>query len=67
MCVSISLSLSIYIYIYILHHTIAPAGSDSASTPAGDGGNGESRYTRSPLEDLRLFRPSPWKILRHYL
>ena len=24
-------------------------------------------YTRSPLEDSRLFGPSPWKILRHYL
>ena len=24
---------------------------------------GESPYTRSPLEDSRLFRPSPWKIL----
>ena len=26
-----------------------------------------SSYTRSPLEDSRLFGPSPWKILRHYL
>ena len=26
-----------------------------------------SRYTRSPLEDSRLFGPSPWKFLRHYL
>ena len=24
-------------------------------------------YTQSPLEDSRLFGPSPWKILRHYL
>ena len=24
-------------------------------------------YTRSPLEDSRLFGPSPWKVLRHYL
>ena len=24
-------------------------------------------YTRSPLQDSRLFGPSPWKILRHYL
>ena len=24
-------------------------------------------YTRSPLEDSRLFGSSPWKILRHYL
>ena len=24
-------------------------------------------YTRSPLEDSRLFGTSPWKILRHYL
>ena len=24
-------------------------------------------YTPSPLEDSRLFGPSPWKILRHYL
>ena len=24
-------------------------------------------YTRSPLEIYRLFGPSPWKILRHYL
>ena len=27
----------------------------------------DSAYTRSPLEDSRLFGPSPWKILRHYL
>ena len=26
-----------------------------------------NNYTRSPLEDSRLFGPSPWKILRHYL
>ena len=24
-------------------------------------------YIRSPLEDSRLFGPSPWKVLRHYL
>ena len=24
-------------------------------------------YTRSPLEDSRLFGPRPWKILRHYI
>ena len=24
-------------------------------------------YTRSPLEDSRLFGPSPWKISSHYL
>ena len=24
-------------------------------------------YTRSPLEDSRLFGPRPWKILRYYL
>ena len=27
----------------------------------------EAFYTQSPLEDSRLFGPSPWKILRHYL
>ena len=24
-------------------------------------------YTRSPLEDSRLFGRIPWKVLRHYL
>ena len=30
---------------------------------AGPGGSLGQRYTRSPLEDSRLFGPSPWKFL----
>ena len=32
-----------------------------------DGAKTHLEYTRSPLEDSRLFGPSPWKILSHYL
>ena len=55
----------IYIYIYIHTYLLdAPGGTrlhDVAVLPllARD----TNLYTRSPLEDSRLFGPSPWKIL----
>ena len=56
----------IYIYIYTKYRRL-PA----VHLGRGEGGRlpdrGALLYTRSPLEDSRLFGPSPWRILRHYL
>ena len=68
----------IYIYIYILYtyKIEVPRGPQDLPQRQQDPGGAGRRptqttqnrvYTRSPLEDSRLFGPSPWKILRHYL
>ena len=53
----------IYIYIYPTCPILPPSEIDSGAAlgvflQARRGNN----YTRSPLEDSRLFGPSPWKI-----
>ena len=60
----LSLSLSLYIYIYIYIYTCGPR----RALPRLHGPRAEGRlltqwYTRSPLEDSRLFGPRPWKLL----
>ena len=51
----IYICVCIYIYIYIyVHGGRVKLCADYAQSPY---------YTRSPLEDPRLFGPSPWKIL----
>ena len=41
-----------------------PASGPSEGRPLPEGRpDASSTYTRSPLEDSRLFGPSPWKIL----
>ena len=50
----------ICMYICMLVRNQGPLAGDADAGRAGAGG---ARYTRSPLEDSRLFGPSPWKIL----
>ena len=67
----------IYIYIYIhMYNTCIYLNHKSTPKPyrmqaerflGKQAVLGCSYYTRSPLEDSRLFGPSPWKILSHYL
>ena len=59
----INIILYIYIYIYI---TLSKARRLDVELEEGETRE-PATYTRSPLEDSRLFGPSPWKILRHYL
>ena len=54
----------IYIYIYIMYDMYSAYSGTAFRTYSVSYG---STYTQSPLEDSRLFGPSPWKILRHYL
>ena len=51
-----NLSLYIYVYIYIYICFIHLFKRPRITVP-------QKGYTRSPLEDSRLFGPSPWKIL----
>ena len=60
----------IYIYIYMCMYMYADsaAGAGLAQRRGGEHGRrllyySTLEYTRSPLEDSRLFGPSPWKIL----
>ena len=55
----------IYIYIYILFYVYIIFYRPRGHRPRGRAGGGN--YTRSSLEDSRLFGPSPWKVLSHYL
>ena len=65
----------IYIYTYIERYTLYLACRFSAHASESLAlrerqtrwVQGARDYTRSPLEDSRLFGPSPWKVLRHYL
>ena len=66
MYMHIHIYIYIYIYIYIHTHTavtLQTSRMDVAGVRAPRRCFLEHRYTRSPLEDSRLFGPSPWKIL----
>ena len=56
MCVFIYIYIyvCIYIYIYIYMHIVRRHWKSIRK---------QRVYTRSPLQDSRLFGPSPWKIL----
>ena len=56
-CIAMTIIVTITIII------ISSSSSSSSSIIL----NYNCSYTRSPLEDSRLFGPSPWKILRQYL
>ena len=61
---SIPISLS---YIKYCHHSWHHRHDRLSSSFRGDHLSSGAAYTRSLLEGSRLFGPSPWKILRHYL
>ena len=79
-CIPVYTCTYIYIYIYLWPTQISNTNNSNYGlyeefhrwTHGDVVGGGTSAllqkaYTRFPLEDSRLFGPSPWKILRHYL
>ena len=54
-CFYVYMCIDIFKLLFVCLQAIGPAG------------RARFIYTRSPLEDSRLFGPSPWKILSHYL
>ena len=53
----------LYIYIYIYTTPPFPLHQMPGMPRSKDQRKGKCSYTRSPLEDSRLFGHSPWKIL----
>ena len=65
MCMYIYIYIYVYVYVYIYIYMLPRGGPERA----GDNDTGRAAgivhylYTRSPLQDSRLFGPRPWKVL----